>query len=102
VKDDAADVLDFCRHYAARRDSNKSANVSWTQSDEARTLRALAVACMTSLRLESRSIERDRRIVKLLKDLGYLSPTTACIDVNVQRIIDDANALIADGWIATT
>jgi hypothetical protein len=40
--------------------------------------------------------------VKLLKDLGYLSPTTACIDVNVQRIIDDANALIADGWIATT
>jgi hypothetical protein len=96
-------VLEFGRHYERLRVPNKSANTTWTQTDEARMLRATAVACMvrSGIDLGTTSDDRNVRIVRLLKELGYLSPTTAAIDVNVQRILDDA-AVVESIWNAAT
>jgi hypothetical protein len=104
-------VLPFIRHYKGPHPHvpDKSANVCWTRSLNARHYRALAVWCMPTLMdvfpigqskaqlLESPAVEHAwRQIVGNLKCLGLLAPTTAAIDVAVDQIVSDARELSED------
>jgi hypothetical protein len=99
------------RHYPRLRASDRPANTSWTQQEEARRLRAAAVLCMpdvlrdwpsdsTLMKRGERSDVEERlskHVVKVLKSLGLISPGTAWSDVDVARMVREARESIADG-----
>lgn len=101
------------RHYRetqSRADVNRSENTAWTQTIAARNKRAMAVSCMPQVLLQpfpdgtkrlgfstaTKSQQKAwRDIVSMLQQLGLLSPSTAAVDVDVPRIVLEAEQINA-------
>ena len=90
------------KHYRERPkrvDSDKSENTRWTQSAEARELRALVLAEEDTFGPKWRAATGQQRdelakaMVEVMKRYGYISPTTYWRDVDVDRIVAEGDEL---------